>query len=41
MTDLPRALREQLWNKVAAHLPPGIKTVYLAPDQRLAFLPWV
>jgi CHAT domain-containing protein len=38
--DLPRALRGQLWDKVAARLPAGVRTVYLAPDQRLAFLPW-
>jgi CHAT domain-containing protein len=38
--DLPRALRQQLWDKLAAHLPPDVRTVYLAPDQRLAFLPF-
>jgi CHAT domain-containing protein/tetratricopeptide (TPR) repeat protein len=38
--DLPVALRRQVWDKVAAHLPVGVRTVYLAPDQRLAFLPF-
>jgi CHAT domain-containing protein len=38
--DLPRALRQQLWDKVAAHLPAGPRTIYLAPDQQLAFLPF-
>jgi CHAT domain-containing protein len=38
--DLPRALRRLLWDKVAGHLPAGVRTVYLAPDQGLAFLPW-
>jgi CHAT domain-containing protein len=38
--DLPRALRRRLWDKVAARLPAGVATVYLAPDQRLAFLPF-
>jgi CHAT domain-containing protein len=38
--DLPRALRRQLWDKVARHLPAGVRTIYLAPDQGLAFLPF-
>jgi CHAT domain-containing protein len=39
--DLPRALRQQLWDKLAVHLPADVRTIYLAPDQRLAFLPFV
>jgi CHAT domain-containing protein len=38
--DLPRALRQQLWDKLATHLPADVRMVYLAPDQRLAFLPF-
>jgi CHAT domain-containing protein len=38
--DLSRALRQQLWDKLAAHLPTDARTIYLAPDQRLAFLPF-
>jgi CHAT domain-containing protein len=38
--DVPRALRQQLWDKLAEHLPPDVRTIYLAPDQRLAFLPF-
>src|SRR2546423_3139025 len=34
------ALRKLVWAKLAAHLPVGVNTVYLAPDQALARVPW-
>jgi CHAT domain-containing protein/tetratricopeptide (TPR) repeat protein len=33
-------LRRLVWDKVARHLPPGTRTVYLSPDGDLARLPW-
>lgn len=39
-TDLPKVLRRDLWEKVAARLPAGTATVYISPDGPLAFLPW-
>src|SRR5205814_2150153 len=31
--DFPATLRKLVWAKLAAHLPVGVNTVYLAPDQ--------
>jgi CHAT domain-containing protein/tetratricopeptide (TPR) repeat protein len=38
--DIPHALGQQVWDKVAVHLPAAVRTVFLAPEQRLAFLPF-
>jgi CHAT domain-containing protein/tetratricopeptide (TPR) repeat protein len=38
--DFPTSLRTLVWDKLAPHLPAGIDTVYLAPDQALARVPW-
>jgi CHAT domain-containing protein len=38
--DFPAALRRLVWDKLAAHLPAGVSTVYVAPDQALAWIPW-
>jgi CHAT domain-containing protein len=38
--DYPMTLRRLVWDKLAAHLPPGVTAVYLAPDQALARVPW-
>jgi len=39
-TSAPVELRQWLWQPLAAQLPPGTRTVYLAPDVDLARLPW-
>jgi tetratricopeptide (TPR) repeat protein/CHAT domain-containing protein len=36
----PQKLKEQVWDKLAAELPPGTTTVYLCPEGDLARLPW-
>jgi CHAT domain-containing protein/Tfp pilus assembly protein PilF len=36
----PQKLKELVWDKLAAELPPGTKAVYLCPDGDLARLPW-
>jgi CHAT domain-containing protein len=33
-------LRQLVWDPLAQHLPPGTRTVFLAPDAALASLPW-
>jgi CHAT domain-containing protein/Tfp pilus assembly protein PilF len=33
-------LRALLWEPLAKHIPPGTKTLYIAPDGALARLPW-
>jgi CHAT domain-containing protein/tetratricopeptide (TPR) repeat protein len=33
-------LRRLVWQPLAKHLPPGTKTIYLAPDGDLARVPW-
>jgi CHAT domain-containing protein/Tfp pilus assembly protein PilF len=33
-------LRGLVWDKLAEHLPPGTRTIFLAPDAALASLPW-
>jgi CHAT domain-containing protein/tetratricopeptide (TPR) repeat protein len=38
--DLPLRVRELIWEKVRKELPPGIKTVYIAPDTVLTAVPW-
>jgi hypothetical protein len=38
--DFPATLRTLAWDKVTRHVPAGIKTVYLTPDQALARVPW-
>ena len=38
--NVPASLRRLLWEPLEKHFPPGIKTVYLCPDQTLCFLPW-
>jgi CHAT domain-containing protein/tetratricopeptide (TPR) repeat protein len=36
----PQKLKEQLWDKLAAELPPGTKAIYLCLEGDLARLPW-
>jgi len=39
-SSTPRKLKELVWDKLAAQLPPGTKVVYLCPDGDLTRLPW-
>jgi CHAT domain-containing protein/tetratricopeptide (TPR) repeat protein len=36
----PEKLKELVWDKLAADLPPGTRVVYLCPEGDLARLPW-
>jgi tetratricopeptide (TPR) repeat protein len=36
----PQKLKEQVWDILAAELPPGTKAVYLCPEGDLTRLPW-
>ncbi|HLW66903.1 MAG TPA: CHAT domain-containing tetratricopeptide repeat protein [Gemmataceae bacterium] len=36
----PERLRELVWAKIAAQIPAGTRTVFIAPDGDLARLPW-
>src|SRR5262249_43994281 len=38
--DLAQDVRDLVWAKVRAELPPNIKTVYIAPDMDLTAVPW-
>ncbi len=39
-SSAPQKLKEVVWDKLAAELPPGTKIVYLCPEGDLARLPW-
>jgi CHAT domain-containing protein/Tfp pilus assembly protein PilF len=36
----PQKLKDQVWDRLSAGLPPGTKTVYLCPESHLARMPW-
>src|SRR5262249_15005557 len=36
----PHKLKELVWDRLAAELPPGTKAVYVCPEGDLARLPW-
>jgi CHAT domain-containing protein/Tfp pilus assembly protein PilF len=40
LPDLPRAVRDRVWEPIRKALPAGVKVVYVAPDAALTGLPW-
>ncbi|MBX9625086.1 MAG: CHAT domain-containing protein, partial [Gemmataceae bacterium] len=38
--DLPKRVRELVWEPVRKEFPAGVKTVYVAPDAELTKVPW-
>jgi CHAT domain-containing protein/tetratricopeptide (TPR) repeat protein len=40
LPDLPRAVRELVWEPIRKVLPDGVKVVYISPDAALTAVPW-